>query len=223
MKKKQFKARAIAFGSMFKPAQNLKVKLNNMALLLLLLSLYFCESNGDNFTMIPEGSTIEMNGKQLTLGETPCDHCNIDGAGTATSYSCGDGQTGKYMVYKGDSCDGTPEIYDIDINGECFSDFCIGYNDVMYRYEGAPCKGEVMNNATYYAPWSYLNVCFIANEVDIIIERCVDGYPLAEIWHPPNYKCQGSPWGNITYNACTPPYDNHTEALTLIVNPCSDQ
>eukprot|EP01084_Bolivina_argentea_P130517 230391_1 len=180
-------------------------------------------SSGANCTMIPSGSVINGKLKNTTLyGETPCDCCSFSGKGGASQFSCS-GTTGKYMTYSGNNCDGTPvTTEDVTIKGRCYNDRCIGYNDIMYKYTGTSCQGEVMSNTSLCGAWSPLNKCMQVNSVDIVIETCTDGIPVCEVWHPPNTQCQGPVWGNITYNnSCTPPYDGHTELLTMFINPCS--
>lgn len=174
--------------------------------------------------MIPTGSIIEFSGYNYTLGgEGPCDFCSV-GLGItegASKFTCS-GNVGKYMSYKGNDCDGTPEIYNVILNGTCFYDICIGYNDVMYKYTGTSCQGEILSNTTVYGQWAPLNQCYQANSVDIINQTCQNGYPVSYVWHPPNLNCSGPPEAVVGYyHNCTPPYDGHTEMLTLTANPCA--
>eukprot|EP00483_Globobulimina_turgida_P002047 UN02049 len=201
-----------------------------MLSMLFIVSIFIFSTNGhemvsgSNCTMIPAGSVIvSKSGKNTILyGETPCDCCSYSGKGGASQFACS-GTTGTYMTYSGSTCDGTPvTTEDVIIKGTCYNDRCIGYIDVMYKYTGISCQGEVMSNTSLCGAWSPLDKCIQVNSVDIVIETCTDGIPVCEVWHPPNTQCQGPVWGNITYNnSCTPPYDGHTELLSMFINPCS--
>ena len=88
--------------------------------------------------MIPAGSIMQVDGKNYTMeGETPTDVCYMDSSKGASMYTC-NGATGQYIAYNGNVCnkDQINITYNITINGNCYSDRCIGYNDVMYKYNG---------------------------------------------------------------------------------------
>ena len=205
-----------------------------MSLLLLIGTVIFAVSRVDanSCLFIPAGSVMKIDLKNQTLGETVCNYCSYSSSGkdapmTSNIYSCDESaRTAQFKEYEGDSCTGTAtNTYDIVLaNGNFTHDMCIGYKDVMYTYDTnnpQNCKGEIMSNVTLFGKWGPLNECFIANSVDVITEYCINDQPLCKIWHPPDFKCTGPDEANITYNDCTPPYDGHTEQLTLLVNPCA--
>ena len=176
--------------------------------------------------MIPSGSVLVVGNRNYTIGDTVCNFCSVtdkNGLQSSNMYLCQTtSMSAEYISYEGADCSGYPvDRYNIVLNGNFYRDACIGYNDVMYKYENdKACQGQIMSNTTIYGPWSPLNKCFQANSVDVVIETCENGNPIARIWHPPNLNCSGAPEAVITYNDCTPPYDGHTEQLSLIVNPC---
>ena len=101
----------------------------SVADLLLILVGIVAVLNGDNCTMIPAGSTVNII-EPVTIGETVANHCIIKD-GNAVIYSCPhDGHIGTMKMYANNTCEGDPDIYDVEIAGECYSDLCIGYNDV---------------------------------------------------------------------------------------------
>lgn len=199
-----------------------------MALLLLVIwwNAIGILTKANECLLIPSGSVLIVNDRNYTIGDTVCNFCSItdkNGQQSSNLYLCETtSMTAQYISYEGVACNGYPvERYDIALNGNFYHDACIGYNDVMYKYEdGKACAGEIMSNSTMYGPWSPLDKCFQANSVDVVIESCQNGNPIAQIWHPPDLNCSGTPEAVITYNDCTPPYDGHTEQLSLIVNPC---
>ena len=78
-----------------------------------------------------------------------------------------------------------------------------------------------MNNSTYYYPWSNDEQCIEVGDIESVILKCVDGYPLADIWFPPNRKCWGEPaLANVSYNQCSPFYEGQSFQLHLLINPC---
>ena len=82
-----------------------------------------------NCTMIPAGSTVNII-EPVTIGETVADHCIVSD-GKASIYSCPpEGHIGTLKLYTGDDCAGDPDIYDVIVQGTCYSDYCFGYNDV---------------------------------------------------------------------------------------------
>lgn len=194
--------------------------------------LLMMKVNANDCLFIPSGSMMNIDFKNHTIGETVCNYCSYqspdkNGKISSNIYECDTSSTtAQFREYDGDSCTGSPtKAYDIYPKDNKFSHgMCIGYKDVMYKYDPnnpESCKGEILSNSTLYGIWGPLNECFVANSVDVIREVCTNGSPIAYIWHPPDYNCTGPTEANVTYNDCTPPYDGHTEKLTLLVNPCS--
>ena len=193
------------------------------------IAIIIINADANDCLFVPSGSVVKVNDTlNYTISEKVCNFCAYEspdknGQDSSTLYLCQTtSMTAELKIYEGVECIGFPSAtYDIQLKGNNFtSGACIGYSDVMYAYNGESCKGKIMSNSTLYGRWGPLNECFTANSVDVINETCKDGAPIAYIWHPPDYKCQGQPAATITYNDCTPPYDNHTEALKLLVNPC---
>lgn len=98
-----------------------------LGLTLILCNLIFL--NAQNCTMIPAGSTVNII-EPVTIGETVADHCIVSD-GKATIYSCPpEGHIGTMKIYTGNDCVGDPDIYDVIVEGKCYSDYCFGYRDV---------------------------------------------------------------------------------------------
>ena len=106
-----------------------------MALTAVFLALIFSIQkllvNSNNCTMVPAGSTVQVNKTEtITIGETVANHCIINGGLAVTYYCPSKGDKGHVKVYEGNECDGHAVEYDVKILGKCYSDYCIGYNDV---------------------------------------------------------------------------------------------
>eukprot|EP01084_Bolivina_argentea_P265209 449443_1 len=190
--------------------------------ILIIAILSVSQTNANSCVIIPAGSIVESrNYFNYKIGPTICNYCSINFyKNESTMYTCS-GSTGKYMTYNGINCNNTPsKTYNIIINGKCYNSLCIGYNSVMYNYTQTQteCEGNIESNITVYGPW-ILNECMNVT-THITIEKCQNGQPIDYLWLPPNLNCSGPPDKIITYNQCTPPASNHTEMLTLLVNPC---
>lgn len=89
---------------------------------------------------------------------------------------------------------------------------------VQVKYKGENCKGDVVTNSTLYYPRSSFGTCIYIDQSESVLIGCDQSQPVAQVWH--SRRCRGTPWANITYNRCTPPYEGQSEQLTLLINPC---
>ena len=100
---------------------------------------------------------------------------------------------------------------------------------IQVEYKEHDCKGDIVYNSTFYYPWSNLGECQQVNDDMSIIQQCVKGEPVAQIWYADSYlhtNCKLSPNGNTTYNQCSPPgkeSGENSHQLKLLINPCTDQ